>query len=57
MPKYDLDQKVTVKKGPFKNETGRVVGYETGKYQVRFAGRGRCAVTCDFRSTELKPKN
>ena len=54
---FDLYQKVTVTKGPFKGTDGKVTGYGNGKYNIRFGGRGRRVVFCEFRSNQLKAKS
>jgi hypothetical protein len=33
---------------------GKITGYHNGKYNIRFGGKGRCVVHCDFRASQIK---
>ena len=54
MKLFDLYQTVTIAKGPFKGTQGKVMGYHNGKYNIRFGGKGKAVVFCDFRPHQIK---
>lgn len=54
MKLFDLYQTVTIAKGPFKGTQGKVMGYHNGKYNIRFGGKGKRVVFCDFRPHQIK---
>ena len=54
MKLFDLYQTVTIAKGPFKGIQGKVMRYHNGKYNIRFGGKGKIVVFCDFRPHQIK---
>ena len=54
MKLFDLYQTVTIAKGAFKGTQGKVMGYNKGKYNVRFGGKGKTVVFVDFLPHQIK---
>ena len=54
MKLFTLYQTVTIAKGPFKDMQGKVMGYHNGKYNIRFGGKGKTVVFCDFPAHQIK---